>query len=246
MLERGYWVSTLFVSKLKSTVVQGTQIWLELILKIFYFSIKLDCAPLHFVNVELKAVRVKSSPCSKFSDNLRVLLNPFNPRRESQDFTCHTNVPGKQPKRRLPHGNTLLMCIRSLLGALQNNTLLEIINLLLLMQRKTGSTASDGGNGEGRGVQNVAENTKQVCSMSADNKNLPEEALLIINMSVQSDKSCFSVTKLRAWGYHCSWMLHWCYSQTDMAPIQMYSNCGFILVVGFILRKQNQHCKCCS
>lgn len=160
MFERGYWVSTLFVSKLKSTVVQGTQIWLELIWKIFYFSIKLDCAPLHFVNVELKAVRVKSSPCSKFSDNLRVLLNPFNPRRESQDSTCHTNVPGKQPKRRLPHGNTLLMCIRSLLGALQNNTLLEIINLLLLMQRKTGSTASDGGNGEGRGVQNVAQKTQ--------------------------------------------------------------------------------------
>ena len=43
------------------------------------------------------------------------------------------------------------MCIHSPLGALLNNTLLEIINLLPLMRRKTGSTASGGGNGEGRG-----------------------------------------------------------------------------------------------
>ena len=89
------------------------------------------------------------------------------------------------------------MCIHSPLGALLNNTLLEIINLLPLMRRKTGSTASGGGNGEGRGVRNVTENTKQVRSMSADNKkNLRGEALLIINMTGPSDKSCSSVTKL--------------------------------------------------
>lgn len=63
-----------------------------------------------------------------------MILNPPTPDkiyRESQDSTFQTIIPGKQPKLGLTHGHGLLMYMHSPVGALQNNTLSEIIYLFI-------------------------------------------------------------------------------------------------------------------
>lgn len=63
-----------------------------------------------------------------------MILNPPTPDkiyRESQDSTFQTIIPGKQPKLGLTHGHRLLMYMHSPVGALQNNTLSEIIYLFI-------------------------------------------------------------------------------------------------------------------